>query len=121
MTLAGVGAVGDEDVVEFQAGLGFTSLAFDGSSASVAEVADLDAFNRRTASEWLLSFDVPGTIGASSYDDADLLVWNPLLSSFADNPWFDAGAGGIAERIDLVAVEATPGQVPVELQQFSIE
>ncbi len=120
-TLPAVGTVQDEDLVEFQQGLGFVALAFDGSAASVPAGADLDAVNLRQTDQWLLSFDVPGTIGALTFDDGDLVAWDPLSSVFDPTPWFAAASQGAPAYVDLVSVEATPGQVPVELLSFSIE
>lgn len=107
--------VADEDVFQFDAALpGFTAIEFEGSVEGVIISADLDAFNRRSATQYIVSFDSAGQIpggqvtGGSplNYDDADLLEWNTGTGLFSAALFFTASAAGVADSVDLDAVEA---------------
>ena len=77
------------DLVQFN---GVThALLFDGSAAGVPANASIDAFFAAGSGTWILSFDIPVTIGGVSYDPADLVrfVAGP---GFDPVPFFDASS-----------------------------
>lgn len=111
----------DEDLVRFEDGGGFVALAFDGSAAGVPAALDVDALNVRIASEWLLSFDADVTLGGAVLEDGDIALFDPTGGGFATSAWFDASLDGAPSELDVNAIEATPGQVPVELLRFVVD
>lgn len=82
-TTATLGAINaaDEDLVRWN-GASF-SLLFDGSAAGVAEAADLDAADLAGSSgDLLVSFDVSGNIDGVSFDDEDVLAYDPAAHAW---------------------------------------
>ena len=94
-----------------------TPLASRPLTEGVPAALDLDAFNRRSGSEWVISFDAPATIDAVAMDDEDLAVFNTGSTSFT-GLFFDGSGQGLVASVDLNAAEATPNQIPVELSVF---
>jgi hypothetical protein len=105
--------VDDEDVIRFD-GSSIT-LYFDGSAAGVDSALDLDAVHHVEANRHLLmSFDSSGSLGGVSFDDEDVLDFDPFAATFeivydgssAHGGWSDAD-------IDAAyAVDASSGAVP---------
>jgi hypothetical protein len=103
LTLPGVGAVDDEDVVVYSAGT--FAMAYDGSAAGLASALDVDAIQAVTGpAGWLLSFDTSGSIGALSFADEDVLRYNSGLGTYA--MYFDASLSDPVDwpRADLGAL-----------------
>jgi len=100
--------VEDEDLVRFKQGSGFTVTDFSGILSGIPPEADLNAFCRKSSTEWLLSFDSLIRIGTSEYDDGDVLLWNPQSTSFNALPWFDANMQSVPERVELNAAGVPP-------------
>lgn len=109
LTVSGVGntAVADEDILNFTTGSGFLQMVFDGSANGIPAEADLDAMDRVSPTEWQISFDIPGVVGALSFDDADLVSWNPTTFQFSPAPSFVAAGQGVAPEVDLGANESS--------------
>ena len=104
VTLPGVGAVDDEDVVVFSAGV--FAMLYDGSAAGVASALDLDAVQTVTGpAGFLISFDTSGTVGAVTFDDEDVLRYDSGLGTYAmfvdaslgDPDWFSADLVALPE------------------------
>lgn len=75
--------VDDEDLVSFDAGSGVFALVFDGSAAGVPPAADLDAAHFVAGNgHLLLSFDISGAAGGVSFDDEDVLEYDPTPGTF---------------------------------------
>lgn len=104
-------SIADEDLVHFKTAAGFTAVDFDGSAQGVSPNVDLDGFNRKTATQWIMTFDSTGKVGALRFDDADVLQWNTGTSTFADTLFCDASAEGVKDPVQLTGLEATDGQV----------
>jgi hypothetical protein len=103
VTLPGVGAVDDEDVVTYAAGV--FAMAFDGSAAGVPSALDLDAVQTVTGpAGWLVSFDTSGSFGALTFDDEDAVRYDSGLATYA--MYFDGSASDPADwpRVDLNAL-----------------
>jgi Calx-beta domain/IPTL-CTERM motif len=102
----------DEDLVAFD-GTVFT-LFFDGSAAGVPPALDLDAAHRLSNGHLLLSFDTGGTIAGVSFEDEDVLEFDPAAASWVLA--YDGSAqhaGWPAADLDaLAAVEAGPPPPP---------
>jgi hypothetical protein len=81
---------------------------FDGSAAGVPPGVNVDAvfLNRDDFGDLILSFDVPTTIGAATYDPADLVRYAGGIF----NLFFDASASGsgIATSGNVTGADATP-------------
>lgn len=108
-------AVADEDILNFVTGSGFLQMVFDGSANGITAEADLDALDRVAPTEWQLSFDIPGVVGALSFDDADLVSWNPTTFQFSPAPSFIASGQGVAPEVDLGANESSNLFTPAAL------
>ena len=87
-TSSGAFVVDDEDLFEFD-GATFT-LVFDGSAAGVPSGLDLDGAHDLGSGLLGLSFDGSGTLGGSSFDDEDILEYDPGGPTFT--LVFDASA-----------------------------
>lgn len=82
VSLPGVAAADDEDLVSFASG-SFT-LVYDGSASGIDPSLDLDAVNRNAATgRLLLSFDGSGSVGGVFFDDEDVLAFTPGAGSYA--------------------------------------
>lgn len=115
-SLGSLGLVADEDVVLFREGEGMAAIAFDGSVEGVAPGANLDAFSVENETAWLMSLDAAGAIDGLTFDDADLVSWNPQSHTFQRTPIFDAASLGLPSAIDLAsarAMSAAAGQPSV--------
>ncbi len=103
VTLPGVGAVDDEDVVIFVAGV--FAMFFDGSANGVAPGLDLDAAHRVVSSDELrVSFDGSGVLGGVFFDDEDVLSFDLVALSyamFADSSLSDPGDWPAADLVAL--------------------
>jgi hypothetical protein len=103
VTLPGVGAIDDEDVVTYSAGV--FAMAFDGSAAGVATAQDVDAVQTVTGpAGWRVSFDTSGTVGAVTFDDEDVVRYDSGLATYAMD--FDGSVSDPADwpRADLDAL-----------------
>jgi hypothetical protein len=105
--------VDDEDVLRFD-GATFT-LHFDGSAAGVDGALDLDAVHHIEANGHLLiSFDGSGSLGTVSFDDEDVLEFDPDAATFAIV--YDGSAehiGWLSADLDATfVVDASSGTVP---------
>ena len=79
------------DVVAFD-GVATYSLFFSGASAGVPASSDVDAvLIDKATGDLVLSFDIPTTIGATTYEPADLVRYTGGIFSL----FFDASAAGI--------------------------
>jgi predicted small secreted protein len=113
VTLPGLGAVDDEDLVSYSAGV-FT-MVFDGSAAGVASALDVDAIHGVTGpAGWLLSFDTSGTVGGVTFDDEDVLRYDSGLGTYAmymdaslgDPDWFSSDLVALPEPGALASLAA---------------
>jgi hypothetical protein len=118
--LVGPGTVEDEDLALWNGVAVDATLDFDGSAEGVPARLDLDAFNRRSASEWVMSFDAPATIDGVAMDDEDLATFDTGTNAFT-GLFFDGSSQALLANVDLNAAEATPNQVPVEMSVFATE
>src|SRR5262249_39101555 len=81
VTVPGVGAVADEDIVRYDSSTGTWSMYFDGSDVGLAGT-DVDAFHVRANGSILMSFDsntfsVPGLTGGpngTTVEDRDIVL-----------------------------------------------
>jgi len=110
VTLPAVGAVDDEDVVSFAAGL--FAMVYDGSAAGIGSALDLDGFQPiGFPAGWLLSFDTTGSVGALTFDDEDVLIYDIGLATYA--MYFDAS---LSDPVNWPAADLTalpePGTLP---------
>lgn len=69
-------AAEDEDVVSFSTLTGDFGPFFDGSDAGVAPALDIDGYHR-VEGLLLVSFDGSGEVGGVSFDDEDILAFDP--------------------------------------------
>ena len=72
---------GDADVVRFD-GATF-SLFFDADAAGVPQGLDLDALHDLDNGHLSVSFDGSGTVGGVTFDDEDVLAYDPTLDTWA--------------------------------------
>ncbi len=104
--LAGVLAGADadpRDVIRFDATAGTYSFFFCGASAGIPPGVNVDAvyLDGGDAGSLIVSFDVPTTLGAFTFDPADLVRYvriGPACGDWvlaAGNPDFDASAAGL--------------------------
>jgi hypothetical protein len=94
VTLPGVGAVDDEDVVTWSGGV--FAMAFDGSAAGVPSALDLDAVQTVTGpAGWLMSFETTGTVGGVTFADEDVIRYDSGLATYA--MYFD---GSVSDPVD---------------------
>jgi hypothetical protein len=103
VTLPGVGAVDDEDIVVYTGGV--FVMAYDGSAAGVASALDVDAIQAMTGpAGFLVSFDTSGSIGALTFDDEDVLRFDSGLGTYA--MYFNGSISDPADwpRADLSAL-----------------
>jgi hypothetical protein len=103
VTLPGVGAIDDEDVVTYSAGT--FAMTYDGSSAGVASALDVDALNAVSGpAGFLISFDTSGTVGGVTFGDEDVIRYDSGLGTYA--MYFDASASDPTDwpRADLNAL-----------------
>ena len=84
-SVAGVGTVRNEDIVEYDPGTGNFVLVFDGSDVGLASAA-IDALHVEANGDIVLRFtgpfSVPGLVGGpsgTSVDDSDLVTFTPSL------------------------------------------
>ncbi len=107
---AGVVVADDEDVVRWLGGTSF-EIALDGSAVGVTAGLDLDAVHYLTAVEdYLVSFDTSGTLGAVTFDDEDVLQYNPSAATWelvyngdAAAPVGHAWGGADLDALDVAA------------------
>lgn len=103
VALPGVGAVEDEDVVSYTAGV--FGMVFDGSAAGIASGLDLDGVDWVGGPPSLLvSFDASGSVGGVTFDDEDALRYALGPGSWA--MYFDASLSDPVDwpAADLVAL-----------------
>jgi hypothetical protein len=109
VTLLGVGAVDDEDVVA-HLGAGVYAMVFDGSANGVAAGLDLDAADRVWGTDVLqVSFDGSGVVAGVPFDDEDVLSFDLVAATytmFADSSLSDPVDWPAA---DLVALPEPDG------------
>ena len=90
------------DVIRFDSGAGVYSFFFCGAAVGVPQGVNVDAvyLDGGDAGELILSFDVPTTMGAFTFDPADLVRFRRTgvacgnWALMAANPDFDASAAG---------------------------
>jgi len=101
VTLPGVGAVDDEDVVVYSGGT--FAMAFNGSAAGVASATDLDAL-QAVPGALLVSFDTSGSVGGVTFDDEDVLRFDTGASTWS--MYFDGSVSDPVNwpKADLVAL-----------------
>jgi hypothetical protein len=102
--LDGAGVADDEDVVRWNGSA--LSLQTDTSALGVSAAADLDALHYLPTGALVASFDTGGAVGGLTYDDDDLLFYDPVAGAWTLS--FDGAAehpGWQAADIDA----ATPG------------
>lgn len=101
------GTFDDEDLVEFD-GVGFSSF-FDGSAAGLDSALDVDGAHVFPGTDHLgLSFDTSGSIGGVSFDDEDVLEYDPGGSTW-EMAWdTSAERAGWATNADINAVRLVP-------------
>lgn len=88
------------------------SLAFDGSAEGVPEELDLDGAGQRSDFVMLLSFDAIGSVGGATFDDEDVLAFDPFGPS--RSLYYD----GPAAHSALVAADVTAVPEPGALLQL---
>lgn len=82
VSLPGVGAVDDEDLVRFASGS--YSMEYNGSVFSIPAELDLDAAHRvKSSNSLLLSFDSSGSVGGVAFDDEDVLAFDMVALTYA--------------------------------------
>lgn len=88
----------DEDLVSFDPGTGTFGLVFDGSAAGIDPALDLNAAAAiRGTDRLLLSFDTSGSVSPlGSFDDEDLLEWEPVSGTWAAGLTYDGDANHVA-------------------------
>lgn len=90
------------DVVEFAPATGLFSVYFDGAAAGVPAGAAIDAVSVDSALDLQLSFDTTVALpGSNAVDDEDVVEF----SSGAFSLVFDGSAAGVANALDLDAVD----------------
>lgn len=107
----GLGPVDDEDLVTFDLD-DDPFLSLDASMAGIDPALDLDGAHKDPELTFLsVSFDSSGVVDGISFDDEDVLSWDPI-----ENSWsllFDASASDAEwEALDADAVFATFEEVP---------
>jgi len=98
----------DEDLVRYD-GVKFT-MFLQGASAGIGPRLDVDSVHQLDNGRLLLSFDVSGSVGAISFDAADVLEYEP-----ASGAWdlaYDASAVPVVAGVntDALAVVQAPDQ-----------
>lgn len=82
VTLPGAGAVDDEDLVRFAAGV--YSVVFDGSAQGISGGLDLDAAHLDPGANILqLSFDGTGSVPGVTFDDEDVVAFDMSTLTYA--------------------------------------
>jgi hypothetical protein len=91
-----------EDVIHYDGSSGTYSLCFVGAGLGISR-GNVDAVYRRgDTGDLVVSFDIPTTLGSSTFEPSDLVRWVPSTASIcpatwtlaAANPTFDASAAG---------------------------
>jgi hypothetical protein len=95
----------DGDAVRFD-GVAFAPF-FDAHAAGVPQGLDLDALHYLDNGKLLVSFDGSGTIGGVSFDDEDVLAYDPNLGTWA-MVYDGSGAYAQWEAADLDVIYAFP-------------
>jgi hypothetical protein len=118
VTLSGV-TFDDEDVARFD-GASFTSF-FDGSAAGIDPALDLDALDYLCDAHLLLSFDGTGVVGGVSFEDEDLLEYDPATVQGWEIA-YDGSAGHAGwVPADLSNTHAkVAGAAPAEVQLLTV-
>ncbi len=99
----------DEDLVRFD-GTAF-HLALDASSAGIDSSLDLDAAHILSNGHMLLSFDGSGKVGGVTFDDEDVLEYDPVTSSW-ELAYDGSQVHASWPQADLDALYTTERQVP---------
>jgi hypothetical protein len=109
LTLPGTAVVADDEDLARWDGANF-SLDFDGSAAGVDTALDLDgAYALAAVDDIVVSFDISGTVGGVTFDDEDLLQYDPTSgtwtmvydgSSFAYADWSGADLDAVYLNAD---------------------
>jgi hypothetical protein len=106
---AAVVVADDEDVVRWNGGTSFT-LVLDASAAGISGALDADALHFLPATRnYLISFDTSGTVGPVTFDDEDVLEYDPEGATWTllydgDAPVTgQAWAGADLDALDVVA------------------
>jgi subtilisin family serine protease len=110
-TLPSIGTVQNEDIAQYNtAGAGTWSLYFDGSDVGLASF-DIDALAVLPDGDLLISTSAAGTVGSVSFDDSDILRFEPTsLGSTTAGTWSlyfdgsDVGLSSNSEDVDAVAL-----------------
>jgi hypothetical protein len=76
---------------------------YDGAAAQIPLGSNVDAVFVDPTGAVVVSFDVPTTIGAVTYEAADLVRYDGI--SFNAIPFFDASAAGFPPEADLTAAD----------------
>lgn len=114
-----VGRVEDEDLLTWS-GSAFDTIEFDGSARGIPATADLDGISKISNTRWLLSFNTDLRLGATVYEDADLIDFNPTTNVFAPTAYLDASARGIPAAVDIQDIEGNSNEpLFVDLARFT--
>ncbi len=111
--LAGVLAGADadpRDVIRYDATVGVYSFFFCGGTAGIPAGVNVDALylDAGDGGNLIVSFDVPTTLGAVTFDPADLVRYVRIGPACGDwilaaaNPDFDASAAGIGTSVNML-------------------
>lgn len=119
VTIPGVGAVQNEDIVAYDTGSGTWSLYFDGSDVGLGSYA-IDALAVLPSGELLISIDADGSLtgllggpNGTSVDDSDIIKFTPTsLGATTAGTWtfyFDGSDVGLTTSgEDIDALEVLP-------------
>lgn len=100
-SLPGVGAFGPGDLVEWDGSTG--TKIFDGQ-ALFGGIEDIDAVHVLADGSIVLSTDNDATLGGLSFDEATLVLYDPLTGNASPYQGFDSNVFGEAANIDAVFV-----------------
>lgn len=111
------------DVIRYDGTAGTYALFFCGAGAGIPLSSNVDAIYLRGGDlgELVISFDVPTTIGATTYDPADLLVFKHVLAGCGGWSFsalaFDASAAGtgIPTSSNVIGAESCGGKIVLSL------
>ncbi|UCF66932.1 MAG: type II secretion system protein [Acidobacteriota bacterium] len=109
-TTIGASTYEPADLVRYDSATGF-SLFFDASVATppvpiTSNVTGADTRHGLT----ILTFDVPTTLGATTYLPGELVSWDSSLPGFAS--FFSSAGWPLSSRVDGLAFLAAPGAIP---------
>jgi hypothetical protein len=104
------------DVVAYDGATGTYSVLLCGAAVGIPPYADVDAIVQDADNgPLLLSFDVPTTLGATTYDPADLVQFNRTGGTCGawavapGTPPFDASAAGLPRSANVVGADSVAG------------